>query len=384
MNVHQPAQLSGLAFVSVDASSQEEPKWRTSEWPPLVGRHRHGFASVVVNHPVQTQEQTVVVLGGYERWCWTYNGYSTNSTFRLNVDDDTKVWQAGPSMNEARAYHAAVVCNGAVYAIGGQNENAELLDTIEKIDVSDLLCPSSYEGIEKNKWTTLDCRLSSKRCYLAAVAVHERFIVVAGGYHGIELSSVNILDTLSSESQCVMFCRNKLNIRRSGPGMAVIGQRIYVLGGQLGKEYLNSVEYLEFHDWMGEEPKSQTSTMAMVSKNFWTIHKDLVLDTPRVNPGVVKMGPCLVVVGGVETLDPVKCSRSVEIMDTHRNIVSHLPALRLGRDGCGVVAVSSGIVTIGVYEYEDSGETLCLTDKNSLCFAGLMALGKAPVRPELC
>ena len=46
-----------------------------------------------------------------------------------------------------------------------------------------------------------------------------------------------------------------------------------------------------------------------------------------------------------------------------------------------VVAVPTGIVTLGAFVEEYPGETLSLVDKSSLCFARLMALGKAPIRP---
>ena len=53
-----------------------------------------------------------------------------------------------------------------------------------------------------------------------------------------------------------------------------------------------------------------------------------------------------------------------------------LPEMKQGKEHTSVVAVSTGIVTIGV-------EALSLVDKHSLCFPRLMALGKAPYRPKV-
>ena len=31
----------------------------------------------------------------------------------------TKTWEKGPDLNEKRGYHAATLCNGKVYVVGG-------------------------------------------------------------------------------------------------------------------------------------------------------------------------------------------------------------------------------------------------------------------------
>ena len=277
-----------------------------------------------MDHPDKSQGQIVVVLGGQDDdYC------RLNSVLLLNVKDHKKVWREGRAMNEARAFCATVVCNGALYAIGGEN-NEPGLATIERIDITDLFISSFASNQNNHEWTTLECRLSSPRCVCAAVVVHDRFIVVAGGEcGGYLLSSVDIIDT-SSQSQCFVISGPPMNVARSAFGMAVVGSRIDVVGGfgqnderdenDIGSFFtdLKSVEYLEFDDWLKEKQKDTKSVSP--SANSWTIHKDLVLGSPRRAHVVVRMGSCLVVVGG--THNKILYSHAGEVLDTQRNIMA--------------------------------------------------------------
>ena len=218
MSVRQQAQLAGLDF-AYSADTRIEPEWQDAEWPPLLGGWRTGPASVVVNHPDKSQGKIVVVVGGQRA-----HSHPTNSVLLLNVENNHPSWREGPSMNQNRYLHAAVVCNDALYAMGGirgKYSSTEWLDTIERIDVGDLLRQSvPIHG--NNHWTTLDCRLSIKQCTRTAAVVQERFIVVAGAYGMNYLSYVDVIDT-SLSSQCNVISGPPLKVGRTNFGIAVIG-----------------------------------------------------------------------------------------------------------------------------------------------------------------
>ena len=192
-----------------------------------------------------------------------------------------------------------------------------------------------------------------------------------------------------------------MNVARSAFGMAVIGSTIYAVGGRRQYQplpvvgsvvldeyewdwlddyepYVSSVEYLDVDDWLKEGPPSATSVST--STMSWQIHKALSLRTPRCDHGMVRVGSCLVVVGGHKIGD--SC-HSVEALDTQRNVVWELREIQGAVGGVyNVVAISTGIILISVWytEYlsdQDSGERLSLVDMNSMCFAQLIALGKA-------
>ena len=112
-----------------------------------MGGWRLRHASVVHDHPDQdmnnhnnnNKRQTVVVLGGIDE-----GYYSTNSVLVLNLSELDKQWREGPPINKARCGHAAVVCNGGVYVIGGYHDNEDndataTLGFMERIDANDML-----------------------------------------------------------------------------------------------------------------------------------------------------------------------------------------------------------------------------------------------------
>ena len=137
--------LSGLVFA--DRKDEIEPQWRPSSanWTPLMERHLWGHASVVVHHPAINHDKMVIVLGG---WAAPTSDGPTNLVSLWNVDE--KRWQTGPPLQEKRRFLASVVCNGAVYAIGGFN-GQNVLDTIERIHVGDLLHNSSSCSSSSNR-----------------------------------------------------------------------------------------------------------------------------------------------------------------------------------------------------------------------------------------
>ena len=366
--------LSGLVFV--DRKDEIKPQWRPSSenWTSLMGRHMGGHASVLVHHPAMNRDKMVVLLGG-----WPVHG-ATNSVSLWNVDE--KRWQTGPPLQEKRRRLASVLCNGAVYAIGGHN-GQNVLDTIERIHVGDLLPLSSSSSSFKSSskgWKMLNCRLTSKRLDFAAVAVSDRFIVVAGGCVFSSdncLSSVDILDTASGNSYSVV-SGPSLNEVRSFFAMAVVGSRIFAIGGCGGSiiplDCRESVEYLEFDDWLNAP--TAASPVAL-SKKSWTVHKELILNKSRAGFTAVQLGSCLVVAGGCD--DSYQSVYAVEVLDTVRNMVWELPDLTARRSVCGLVSLPNTLAVIRRNRGEEfSCETLSLVDKKSWLFARLLEIGKVP------
>ena len=187
MTLKEQAWQSGLFL------SDETAEWNENDWPPLEGGWRRHHATVVIDHPEKelhndNKGQTVVVLGGVNE---EYD--TTNSVLVMTLEGENKQWREGPPMNKARDEHTAVVCNGGVYVMGGYNQGS--LNCIERIDVKDLLRSSLISSTtQESPWTTLTCRLSTTRNGCCAVAVHNRYIIVLGGYCNHRyLSSVDII-----------------------------------------------------------------------------------------------------------------------------------------------------------------------------------------------
>ena len=222
MTLQEQAWQSGLVLFD------ETEEWNENDWPPLKGGWRSFHTSVVLNHTDKDNDsnnwgQTVVVLGGYKQ-----DQAATNSVLVMNVEGQNKQWREGPPMNQKRYEHAAVKCNGAVYVMGGYNRVRGYLDCIEQIDANDLL-QSTLTASNKHErhWTTLNCRLSTGRgC--CAVAVHNRYIIVVGGYYNDRcLSSVDIIDA----SNHTVIAGPSMAVPRQLCSSAVVSHHIFVVGG---------------------------------------------------------------------------------------------------------------------------------------------------------
>ena len=351
MTLKEQAWQSGLVI------SDETPEWNENDWPPLVGGWRYRHTSVILNHTDNNKRQTVVVMGGYQQGKGT-----TDFVLVMNLSDPDKQWREGPSMNQKRYGHAAVGCNESVYVMGGYN--GAPVDCIERIDFNDLLQSSPTSSIShESHWTTLTCRLSTKRKGCCAVAVHNRYIIVIGGYDGSRtLSSVDIIDTRNH----TVTEGPSMNVPRFCCASAVIGHRIFVVGGHNDEHgCLYTVEYLDYATPCdNDETKKETGSTFISFSPTWITHSELRLSNSRGSCAMVAVGSCLVVAGGGWG------NSTVEVLDTNRNRVWNLPSLGNDRFDCTMVAVANQVAVIGGWE-NPSCTTLPLLDRNSWCFRRL-------------
>ena len=320
-----------------------------------MGGARWDHATIVLDHPDKendnnNKKQTGVVLGG-----WQQGQGHVNSVIVLNLEESNKQWREGPPMNKKRRGHAAVVCNGSVYVMGGYKIEGGYLDCIEQIDVSELLQSSfTNSNTHASNWTTLTCRLSTQRWGCCAVAVLNRYIVVMGGRRSVQyLSSIEIIDTRHH----AVIAGPSMTVPRQFCASAVIGHRIFVVGGGDNEhDNFDSVEYLDF-------AMDDNLTTAISFSSAWTIHPDLVRSDHRSSCTVVTVGSCLVVPGGRGNL-------SVEVLDTHHNRVWNLPPFVDYRSGCSMVTVANHVAVIGGWD-NPTCATLPLIAKNTWCFRRL-------------
>ena len=339
----------------------ETPEWNFDDWPPLEGGWRSSHATVVLDHPdtendSNNRAQTVVVLGGYQ----TVQG-ALDSILVLNLAESTKQWREGPRMNQKRSGHATVVCNGGVYVMGGYN-GSSVFDCIERIDEKDLLLSPLTTNIitHASNWTTLTCRLSTQRWGCCAVAVHNRYIVTMGGYNGRNLSSVDIIDT----NNHTVIEGPSMTVKRQLCASAVIGHRIFVVGGHNDNGNLDSVEYLDYATPCDNDATKKEKGSTFISfSSAWITQSELRLSNARSRYAMVAVGSCLTVAGGWD-------NSTVEVLDTHRNRVWNLPPFGNDRIGCSMVTVANQVTVIGGYR-NPSCATLPLLDRNSWCFRRL-------------
>ena len=158
-------------------------------------------------------------------------------------------------------------------------------------------------------------------------------------------ASCRRLDT-AGQNQHIVIRGPSMTVPRAVCGLGVVGHRIFVIGGYNGSSRLNSVEYLEFNDDL---------SLIFPSSSKWKVHKNLLLSVPRHSHAVAKVGTCLIVTGGHSAL------KSVELLDTKRNVVFNLPDLTVEREAHTVASFLDRIVVIGGLR-EDTCESLASID----------------------
>ena len=238
--------------------------------------------------------------------------------------------------------------------MGGDNGNT--LNCIERIDVNDFLQSSSTTSTsKKSHWATLTIRLSTKRWGCCAVAVHNRYIVVMGGCNMERF--VDIIDT----SNHTVIAGPGMTVPRVWCSSAVIGHRIFVVGGYNDDGILDTVEILDFAKPCNNEERNDTLSTFISSLSGFKTHSDLVLSNPRHSCAVAAVGSCLVV---------TENKRTVEVLDTHRNCVWNLPQFEYNRSACSSVTLADQVAVISGLR-NPSCATLSLVDRNTWCFRRL-------------
>ena len=213
---------------------------------------------------------TLVVLGEYDansaRQASVLVYYSSHSK------NHSGEWWEGPIMTMARADHCAQVCNGFVYAMGGEDTRS-----VERIPISAfsaqqtnpraLSAASSTtrtttrtrtKASTRATWQTMPYQLSHGRSGSASVMVRNRFLVLLGGRDDTvyetpdvkALATLDIIDTV--HSVVVTNAGPSMKVARRICGACLVNETtLWVVGGTdcyHGTDItLNSVESIDLH-----------------------------------------------------------------------------------------------------------------------------------------
>ena len=385
----EQARLSGLVVLRNDDDNinHEHPQWKAPEWlegRPVMIQNRYGHSHVVVRHPDNSQRETIVVLGGSEY----YN--EVNSVLLWNAENGNCC--QGPSMVEARSSLTAVVCGDNIYAIGGYNSISKALNSIERISIHELLHSWTSIDCSASKttttlaWQPFHCCLSKPRADAKAVAVQDRYIVVAGGTSNAAnrkaspTASVDIIDTHLPCLRCA-FAGPRLNYPYPSFEMAIVQNRIFVIGSlsydsakQFERGGISVVDYLDFDpSWLDTTSRDMRSVELSSTSMSWKVHKD---PTAR-GETVVRVGSCLL-------LCPWGTSKLL-VFDTKRSISWEFPGTDpLELYSPSMVALTSGVVRFGISRLNGQDGVYCsrvgLVDKQSLFFKRLLDLSDLQIQ----
>jgi kelch-like protein 10 len=170
-------------------------------------------------------------------------------------DPMMNTWSSMISMNCERSQAAAVYFHGKLYVFGGYTGNR---------------CLSSCEifTLATNQWSNGPSMREHRRGCGAVLYKNKIFII--GGSNGVtSLTSIEIFDPINNEwILSTNPVHNELNVARVGVGIAVCDERVYVIGGFDGRNFLKTIEVYDplMHRWRQSCMKNDKTQLRKTTK----------------------------------------------------------------------------------------------------------------------
>ena len=242
---------------------------------------------------LEKYESVVVLTGGIDE------GLEPNRSYCFVPS--TVTWVSLPMMPCPRSHHAAAVCAGLLYVMGGR----------ESIPVC---CFSS----KQNTWSTLDITLDKKDC--SVTSFNEQLYVIGGedSWRDVQIYNPTFDEWRQGAS---------METARAGHNAVVLEEHIYVIAGHNGEDCQNSVEcYNPLTD--------QWTNIPCMSK-------------VRRSAAAVAVGGTIIVVGGFGDMTNTTIEPSCEIFEPRTNQWSLVPSLSIHRAASGIVSVGDTVYLFG-------------------------------------
>ena len=215
-----------------------------------------------------------------KRWCecgWLYavggsdGQHHLDSVERYEAVED--VWHPVAPMRTARRNCGVGVLNGQLYAVGGRNENKQVMDNIERYDS------------KEDRWEHVEHPMRTARYFLAVGVMGAKLYIVGGvDKRNASLSSAESYDSVTGTWTQV----SSMSQRRYGCGAGVLNGKLYVVGGTMEKngDYLETVERYDpvLDRWEVVAPMSTSRYccgVAVINGNFApTLFCNVPISTP--------------------------------------------------------------------------------------------------------
>ncbi|CAF3483448.1 unnamed protein product [Rotaria sp. Silwood1] len=186
------------------------------KWSPI-----KDLATPVAHGATCSDDSYIYLIGGCE------GDKCKNDCYRY--DPEKNQWSILNSMNHERSQAASVYFNGKIYVFGGYTSNR---------------CLSSCEilTLSTNEWSIGPSMRENRRG--CGAVLYENKIFIIGGSNGItSLTSIEIYDPIINEWIInTNGMPNELNIPRVGVGITICNEKLYVIGGFDGRNFLKSIE----------------------------------------------------------------------------------------------------------------------------------------------
>mmetsp|Transcript_44146 Transcript_44146/g.69032 ORF Transcript_44146/g.69032 Transcript_44146/m.69032 type:complete len:592 (+) Transcript_44146:44-1819(+) len=253
------------------------------------------------------------------RWCecgWLYAVGGSDGQHHLDsverYEAVENLWRPVAPMRTARRNCGVGVLDGHLYAVGGRNENKQVMDNIERYDS------------KEDRWERVDHSMRTARYFLAVGVLKGKLYIVGGvDRRNSSLKSVECYDSVTGIWTPVA----SMSQPRYGCGAGVLNGKLYVVGGTMEKngDYLESVERYDCESDSWEYVAS--------------------MSTSRYCCGVAVMKGKLYAVGGVDK--GYNKLSSVESFDPDTGTWTAEPSLLTARYNCGVEEAAGKMYVVG-------------------------------------
>jgi N-acetylneuraminic acid mutarotase len=192
-------------------------------------------------------------------------------------------------MNTARMYHSLASLNGMIYAIGGQDGNNRVLNTVE-----------CYNPKTDN-WVFI--KPMTRARLAASTGVIDGKLYTAGGYgESIRRPILDTVECFNPKKNKWQF-KNKLRFPRGHASIVTVNDKLYLCGG-VTKSFVNHNSVISSVPSIDVYNKEQ---------DVWEHCSDMV--TARHSAGTASVGSLIYIIGGATT-QYNRIFRSVECFDT--------------------------------------------------------------------
>ncbi|GAB6027844.1 hypothetical protein CHUAL_014076 [Chamberlinius hualienensis] len=255
-----------------------------------------GLLPLPWHHPGTAYSDDLVYICGGSVPCdnlLTRSPKITTMTWCFHVTD--RLWQRLPDMSTARVYHAVLLWNEKLYAIGGINDNNEFLDSVE-----------CYDPLI-DKWEMVS-KIPNARLAMAASCYQDIFWVCGGiirsGKDQLNGGMITNSAFAYSPKKNKWWSLTPLRVPRAFATFTVLNGRLLLVGGiqddSRGNGSSASISDVDVYD---------------LQRNEWHHLTDLF--TPRHCCSAVSLGRFLYVIGGISLEGDALCT--IEIFDSLRN-----------------------------------------------------------------
>ncbi len=205
--------------------------WIGNRWLPAGGtipnmpEKKYAAASAVV-------KEKIYVIGGYD-------GNNINGSV-FTLDTITQAWSACAAMKTARNYTAACALNNQIYVFGGQDSSGDALNKAER-----------YDPVA-NTWTSLPA-MKYSALGLGACAINELIYVMGGRSidNTVFYTNLYAYDPNAAVDNSWIKLTN-MPIGRAGACVNTVNGKIYVIGGRNGTNYIRQIDIYDpsSNQWM--------------------------------------------------------------------------------------------------------------------------------------